>query len=208
METDLMDALILGLSSGASCLASCAPFIAPAIATESDAPRLRRFSLVGIFLAGRLISYLAVGAAVGALGSLAAGFLSPSVDRLLLRTGWALGGLVLLAGGLAQFKNHALCARIASHEKAALSVFVLGVAAGLNLCPPFIAAASRAVSLDALGGALYFALFFVGTSAWALLFAIAPAFKRKATEIKAVARITMLMLGLYFLVVLGIFGWS
>jgi sulfite exporter TauE/SafE len=203
-----MDALILGLSSGASCLASCAPFIAPAIATESGAPRLRRLSLVGIFLAGRLLSYLAVGAAVGALGSLAAGFLSPSVDRLLLRAGWALGGLVLLAGGLAQFKNHSLCARIASGEKAALSVFVLGVAAGLNLCPPFIAAASRAVSLGALGGALYFVLFFVGTSAWALLFAIAPAFKRKAVEIKAIARITMLMLGLYFLVVLGIFGWS
>ena len=85
----------------------------------------------------------------------------------------------------------------------AVSTFILGVAAGLNLCPPFVAAASRAVGLGALGGALYFIAFFVGTSVWALLFVVAPALKRKAPEMKKVARITMLMLGAYFLVVLG-----
>jgi len=208
MATSAMDAFILGLSSGATCLASCAPFIVPAIAAESDASRGRRLSLVGLFLAGRLLAYIAVGSTVGALGALAGGFIAPQMDRIILRIGWSLGGLVLLAGGVSQFENHAFCQRIAARENMAASMFILGLAAGLNLCPPFVAAASRAVGLGALGGALYFIAFFVGTSVWALLFVVAPALKRKAPEMKKVARITMLMLGAYFLVVLGLLGWS
>jgi sulfite exporter TauE/SafE len=208
MGTNPLDALILGLSSGATCLASCAPYIAPAIAAESGATRGRRLSLVGLFLAGRLLAYIAIGAAVGAFGALAEGFLAPQTDRLILRIGWALGGLVLLAGGIAQFEGHAPCRRIAAREGMAVSTFILGLAAGLNLCPPFIAAASRAAGLGLLGGTLYFFVFFLGTSAWAILFVLAPALKRRAQEMRKVARITMLMLGAYFLVVLGLLGWS
>jgi Uncharacterized conserved protein len=203
-----VDALILGLSSGASCLASCAPFIVPVVALESGSGRGRRLGLVGLFLSGRLVAYIAVGAAAGALGALAAGFLDPAIDRALLRIGWALGGALLLAGSLAQFENHAICKRIASAAKPGPSAFALGLAAGLNICPPFIAAAGRAAALGALGGAAYFALFFVGTSAWALLFALVPATKKKTAEIKAISRIAMLLLGAYFLVILGLFGWS
>ena len=203
-----MDAIILGLSGGASCLASCAPFFVPLLAVEGGSGRARRSGIMGLFLCGRLVSYIAVGALAGSLGALAAGFLSPGVDRILLRAGWALGGLVLLAGGLAGFENHALCRRLAARERPSLSAFALGVAAGLNVCPPLIAAASRAGALGVLGGAAYFALFFVGTSAWMLPLSLLPRLRAKAVELRAVARIAMILLGAYFLVILGLFGWT
>jgi sulfite exporter TauE/SafE len=203
-----MDALILGLSTGASCLASCAPFIVPVLAIEGVEARPRRFALIALFLAGRLLAYAATGFVAGTLGSLAAGFLDPGLDRALLRAGWAVGGLVLLAGGLAGLGGHSLCRRLASIERPGLSSFVLGLAAGLSLCPPFIAAASRAAALGALGGVLYFLLFFAGTSVWILPLGLAPRLGRRAAEARAVARIAMILLGFYFLVVLGALGWN
>ena len=203
-----MDALILGLSSGATCLASCAPFFTPVLAVEGGSGRVRRSGIMGLFLAGRLLSYIAVGALAGSLGALAAGYLAPAVDHILLRAGWALGGLVLLAGGLVGFESHAFCRRLAARERPSLSALALGVAAGLNVCPPFIAAAGRAAALGPLGGAAYFALFFIGTSAWMLPLSLLPQARAKAAELRAIARIAMILLGAYFLIILGIFGWS
>ena len=203
-----MDAFLLGLSSGATCLASCAPFFMPVLAIEGGSGRAHRSGIMGLFLAGRLVSYVAVGLLAGSLGALAAGFLAPAVDHALLRTGWALGGLVLLAGGLAGFENHAFCRHLAAREKPSLSAFALGIAAGLNICPPFIAAAGRAAALGTLGGAAYFALFFVGTSVWMLPLSLIPRLRAKAAELRAVARIAMVLLGSYFLVILGLMGWS
>jgi sulfite exporter TauE/SafE len=203
-----MDALLLGLSSGAICLASCAPFLIPVLAVEGGSRRQRRFALLGIFLIGRLLAYAAVGALAGYLGALAAGFLDPTLDRALLRAGWAIGGIVLLLGGLSGVKGPAFCSRVAAGERPTLSAFVLGVAAGLNLCPPFVAAAGRAAALGMGGGALYFALFFLGTSIWTLPFGLVPRLKKRAAEAKAVARIAMLLLGAYFFLILGVLGWN
>lgn len=203
-----MDALLLGLSIGVSCLASCAPFFIPVLAVESGTGFARRSGILGLFLVGRLVAYLAVGALAGSLGALAAGFLAPGVDRALLRAGWALGGIVLLAGGLSGFENHAFCRRLAAAQSSRLSALALGLAAGLNVCPPFIAAAGRAAALGTLGGAAYFGLFFIGTSAWILPFALVPGLRSKAVELRRVARVAMILLGAYFLVILGIFGWS
>jgi sulfite exporter TauE/SafE len=208
MATETMDAILLGLSSGASCLASCAPFLLPVLALESGNGRVRRSALLGLFLAGRLISYLAVGFLAGALGALAAGYLSPGTDRVLLRCGWSVGGLLLLVGGLAGYRGHPLCRRLAAWERPGLSSLGLGLAAGLNVCPPFVAAATRAAALGALGGGAYFGLFFLGTSAWMLPLAAVPRLRAKAAELQAVARIAMTMLGVYFFAILGLMGWS
>jgi hypothetical protein len=203
-----MDALLLGLSSGASCLASCSPFLLPILAAGAGEGRARRAGLVVLFLAGRLIAYAAAGYLAGSAGALAAGYLAPGTDRLLLRAGWALGGAVLLAGGLAGVRGPRVCAFLGTWENRPLSALLLGLAAGLNLCPPFIAAAGRAAGLGAAGGMVYFLLFFLGTSVWTALFALAPSFKKHAQELRAVARITMILLGVYFLVILGVFGWN
>ncbi len=203
-----MDALLLGLSSGASCLASCAPFSRAGAGRRIRLPGARRLTLIGAFLSGRLLSYLAVGAACGALGALAAGYLDPALDRVLLRAGWALGGIFLLLGGLSGAKGPSFCRMISSRLRPSVSALVLGAAAGLNACPPFVAAASRAAALGIWGGALYFLLFFVGTSVWVVPLGLVPALKKRAAEARAVARIAMTMLGAYFLVVLGMLGWA
>ena len=212
----IVEGLILGLSSGASCFASCAPFLIPALAVEGGSGRARRLALLGIFLAGRFLAYAAVGLAIGSLGAIASGYLAPATDRILLRSGWALGGLALLAGGLSGLEGPAICSRLgtrrgshlATRFRPRLSVFILGLAAGLNLCPPFIAAAGRVVQLGPLGGLGYFVLFFLGTSVWALLLGALPTLKRRAGELRKIARITMVLLGVYFLVALGVLGWS
>lgn len=203
-----MDALILGFTSGTSCLASCAPFLVPILAVNGVAGRASKAATVAAFLAGRLAAYLAVGFLVGMTGGLAAGYLTPAIDRALLRVGWAVGGAILLAGGLAGIRGPAMCAALAKAERPRLSALGLGLAAGLNICPPFVAAMSRAAGLGAAGGAAYFTLFFVGTSVWLLPFALIPSLRRHAEELRRVARAAMVLLGAYFLVILGLLGWN
>ncbi len=203
-----MEGLLLGFSSGTVCLATCAPFLLPLLAVESGEKRIRRARLIALFLAGRLAAYAAAGFLAGSAGALAAGYLSPGTDLFLLRAGWALGGAILLAGGLAGIRGPGVCSFLAARESRPLSALALGLAAGLNICPPFLAAAGRAAGLGAAGGVLYFLMFFLGTSVWMILLGLAPALRKHAGELRAVARITMILLGSYFLVILGALGWS
>ena len=100
------------------------------------------------------------------------------------------------SGGLPASKATLSAGASPRGKSPALSAFALGVAAGLNVCPPFIAAAGRAAALGVLGGAAYFALFFVGTSAWMLPLSLLPRLQApRPPEMRAVARIAMIMLG-------------
>ena len=75
---------------------------------------------------------------------------------------------------------------------------VLGLLTGLNLCPPFVAAAVRAAEAASLPAALlFFFLFFLGTLAWFPPFVLLGALRR-AAAVAQVARITMLFLAAYY----------
>jgi hypothetical protein len=56
-----MKGLLLGLASGANCLATCAPMLFSLLAADAGTSR-NRFSLLGFFLLGRAVAYSTLGA--------------------------------------------------------------------------------------------------------------------------------------------------
>jgi hypothetical protein len=74
----------------------------------------------------------------------------------------------------------------------------LGLLTGLNLCPPFVAAAVRAAQTHSLPAALgFFALFFAGTLVWFLPF-VGIGAARRFTAVPVVARFTAGLVALYY----------
>jgi sulfite exporter TauE/SafE len=83
----------------------------------------------------------------------------------------------------------------------------LGLFTGLSLCPPFVAAGVRAAESRSLAASiLFFLLFFVGTSVW-FVPALAVSALRRMEPVATVARMTMVVLALYY-AYLGVIGLS
>ena len=65
----ISEAFFLGLSSGPACLFTCAPVLAPFLAGQSGPGAEKSWRDLSLFLLGRLLGYLFLGAVLGAIGS-------------------------------------------------------------------------------------------------------------------------------------------
>lgn len=213
----VIEGFILGLTTGTYCVTACAPVALPLVfAEESDPAQPARKALAtgaartGIFLLGRLVAYVAVGFALGAVGAYAAGFADPGLARAGIRIAAVVSGIVLLVGGLARnFTKGKLCELARRAYRPESGLFIAGLATGLSLCPPFFAAAARVFGGAASGpleGAAFFALFFLGTSVWFIPLLGVPFAVRKAPVLVMVARAAMLLLGVYYIGIVGLLG--
>ena len=147
------------------------------------------------FLAGRLAGYLVFATAAWALGlalPLAGGpgvVLAAVVDV-------ALGALLAFYALRSTRPGPAPCG--ARTRAGRLGPVTLGLLTGLNLCPPFVAAAVRAAQAHSLPAALgFFALFFAGTLVWFLPF-LGLGAVRRFTAVPAVARFTAGLVAVYY----------
>lgn len=198
---DLGAALALGLATGPVCLASCGPAVLPWMLglPAGLAGHARQLAL---FLVARLAGYLLFGTASWLAGA--------AVARLWTGQSWMLGvvqialavalvfyAFVRSSGGCEKKQCGAALVQIGgqSRERGAL---MLGLLTGLNLCPPFLAAGTRAAESASLGGALlFFAAFFVGTALWFL--PLAPlGLLRRTAELHWVARAAAALVALWY----------
>lgn len=197
-----MAGFLLGLATGPSCLAFCAPVLVPYLLAEGQGAR-RSLWLLGRFLLGRLLGYLLFGLAAGLLGSLLVG--GPAREVLF---GLAYLGLavVLMVYGLRSGRpascavgaGRGLLQRLRARWPAALPV-LLGLFTGLNLCPPFALAIAGAAETGSIAGSvLFFAAFFVGTC---LYFLPLPGLGGLARfdALRTVARLAAAVVGVYYL---------
>lgn len=201
----LAEAALLGLASGPACLLSCGPVLAPCLAARGEAVRGTARTLA-IFLCGRLAGYLCF-----SVLAWAAGMAAPA-DR---RTQALLYGVVDLALA-AMLLVYARGVRRCSPGQPLVTIgggaktwapAALGLLTGLNICPPFVAAAVRAAEARSLLlAAAFFAVFFVGTAVWSLPLA-AAGWLRRAPAVAAVARMTMVILAGWY-AYLGIIALS
>jgi len=197
------EALILGLSSGPACMASCGPVLIPSLlAGQAGIRPSSRY--LSVFLGARLLGYLLFAAVAWQLGALVA---LPAGSRMLI-----LGVVhLLLAGALlwyAYASGRAHGQACPQSELVALSVarkrFVSGPAAlgfltGFSLCPPFVVAGLRAAALGSAAAALlFFAVFFVGTAVWFVPLA-GLGCVRRSEGVTTVARMTMVIIAAYYL---------
>lgn len=187
---------LLGLSTGVFCLGYCAPVFVPYVLAEAR-PRLGvNLGLVGQFLLGRLAAYTLFGLAAGYLGVWVGG----SLPRWMITLSLVVLSLLLILYALAQnLPRPGLCRFVRGHSSRMPTV--LGFLTGINPCPPFLlATASVFEGADPLGGVLLFVAFFVGTSLYMLPLAFVGLLSRYE-QIREVARLTAIIVGVVFLLI-------
>ena len=197
-----MQAFLLGLASGATCLAYCAPVLVPLVLGEARGAA-RSLGLVAEFLAGRLAGYLVFG-----FGAWAAGRLAPvgATHRgLTFGITYAVLAVLLLLYGIS--RRAPACAGESRPARAFLARWPaalpagLGFLTGVSLCPPFLLAFAGAAGSESLSGSLlFFLLFFAGTSVYMLPLSLAGAFRR-FQAVRIVGKLAAVCMGLYYLYV-------
>lgn len=201
------EALVLGLTTGPVCLASCGPVILPWMMVQPRGARANGRQLV-LFLAARLAGYMVFAAAVWLVGS--------AIPRAWTGRSWLTGGVeLLLAAGLVVYAAgwpRPACAQASARHGAEdglvqigetprpqrSGALALGFLTGINLCPPFLVAGVRAAQLAHLSAALlFFISFFAGTAVWFLPF-LSLGFVRRTPAIVTVARMVALLLACWY----------
>jgi sulfite exporter TauE/SafE len=163
MIANLTEGFLLGLATGTTCLSTCGPVYAPYLMqTGRTLPK----SLLAILelSAGRFFSYLVVGAAAGLLGRQ----VHFEGKGLITAAGYFLFSVFLL---ITAFRTHRRDQYCSAGRWAGIidRPLVLGVLTGINICPPFLLALTKAFSGSGpSAGMTLFASFFVGTSIWLL----------------------------------------
>ena len=206
----IQEGLLLGLSTGSFCAISCAPVAIPFIFSEKIDGWRQNAGLVGLMLLGRLAAYIGVGFLVGAMGGYAVRYLDPEIQRrLLMVSNILIGALMMAAGLMHNSPGLKFCRKFKSVYRPGLGSFLYGLFTGLNICPPFFMAASRVFGRgDGWTGMLYFAAFFLGTSVYFLPLLGVHLFKDRLQTVRLVARLSLILLGAYFLLFQGIFYGS
>ena len=191
----LTEAALLGLASGPACLASCGPVLAPWLVAERAGWR-RALGLLSVFLGGRLAGYLLFAVAAGLLGATMP--LGAHARALLFAAAHlGLAGTLMVYGLRTRRRAEPPLVTIAPAGRSWMPV-LLGLFTGVNLCPPFVVAAVRAMETGSVTGAvLFFLAFFTGTAVWFVPFAALGAL-RVAETVATVARFTTLALAAYY----------
>ena len=197
------EAFLLGISSGPVCLASCSPVLLPVLAAEQKAMRGTGI-LLAKFLSGRLAGYLVFACLAWLLG-LSLQFWPPARALVFGISDFGLAVLLVayavsLRRGASGYAPNCPAARVRifALQFGSFAPVCLGFATGLSLCPPFVTAGIRVAESASLPNALlFFACFFVGTSAWfAPSIGLAPL--RRFSAIGTVARLTLFLLAGYY----------
>lgn len=197
------EGFLLGLSTGAYCLASCLPVLAPYLMAEGRAVWNFNFYIFLQFLAGRFAAYMLF----ALLASLAGKAGQYALPAWVLPLSMAACGLLMAYLAFSRVRGGAAPCLL----KKDLSPFfrrlplALGFVTGINVCPPFMAGFLRLLELaDVPSGFAYFGGFFAATSLFiAPVLLGTPWLGRRANEI---GRLTLLLAGLWYLL-LGLKGF-
>lgn len=202
MEQIFLRALILGLSSGASCLGFCLPVALPTIA-GAHRPGFKSTALnLAFFLLGRLFAYLISGLIFGLLGSTIARF--TPFHRLILPFLYIVLAILLIFYGITDlnpFARYTFCQLIRSRTESRFFPFLLGTLIGFSPCPPFLLALTSVVDIGGIiNGIIFFLLFFSTTTIFFIPFLLVGIFNRFAT-VRLTSRILAIITGCYFLII-------
>jgi sulfite exporter TauE/SafE len=201
LETSIQG-FLLGLSTGPTCLATCAPVVVPVLLGEGKQTR-HNLGLLAQFLSGRLGGYLLLG------------LLAWAANRLILENagprGLVFGLVYVVLAGLMLFYGAtkppaATCPSSRQGVQAwlarwpALLPVGLGFLTGLNLCPPLLLAFTGAASAGTFfGSATFFGAFFLGTSLYFVPMAFLGTFHH-VQALRTIGKLTAVVVAVYYLI--------
>ena len=192
MFQTLIEGLVLGFSTGSLCLITCTPIYLPYLISE-DRKLSKGLLAVLEISAGRFFSYLAFGAIAGYTGAQIS-----SVDRELFTSiAYILLSAYLVLSAVRTRNKQKKC-HVPKMAMLTKSAFVLGVLTGINFCPSFLIALSKAVNLGgALSGMTLFLGFFFGTSVFLIPLAFIGQIS-KVSKMKMIAQIASIFIAVWF----------
>ncbi|MDP4188421.1 MAG: sulfite exporter TauE/SafE family protein, partial [Bacteroidota bacterium] len=198
------EAFILGLSSGAVCLASCGIVLFPYMLSRQGTVGMS-IQILAIYLSARLLTYLSIGVFAAAIGQSFILF-NYTGKSIITGGGFMIFSAILLYNQL--YKKKQAC-KISTgqkiikrfHLRRETIPFLWGIISSINLCPPLLLAITQSASaqMGIMRTLLYFSLFFLGTSVY---FVPLPflGFLKKNELYKNTGRLAAILIGLWFLI--------
>ncbi len=212
---------LASLMGSAHCAGMCGPYVAICSARLGGATAGARALLRGLFVGGRIATYVGIGAFAGAFGKIAqaassrggiTGLLSIAAGLAALLFALSTAGLFpgperfLAAVGVDRFVRSG--AREAFLAPPYFSAALLGGLQGLLPCSLVYAAASRAAaSASAAQGALTMLVFGLGTVPAILLFAFGSRALAPLLRLRRMAAVLLALVGA-LLILRGLAGWD
>ena len=204
----ILEAVLLGLSTGTYCAMYCGPVLIPFLLGTGKTSFRRNAGLVGLFLASRLAVYFILGLVLGILGIAMGEVFDPCFARRLSVYAYIFCGAVLMLNSFgAKFplgKDECRCAALKRAGNDYLTAVFAGLAVGLHICAPMWTAIVRSVFLSGIKGALYLVFFYAGTLPFFLPLMGIPFVQKMIPAMRRVARIAQLLVGFYFLIFAGL----
>lgn len=198
-----MEGLLLGLSTGTSCLVLCGPVVLPYILGEGTSVKKSLIDIL-LFLGSRFFAYMMLGLIAALIGQT---FLNGELYQHMI-TGSAYMILSVMLVVYSFIKIRHICAvkpfsgaLIHRADRRTIAIPIVGgLVTGLSFCPALLLAFTGAASQDSLSGSLgYFIFFYLGTSVYFLpLMLLGLTHGRNAIHI--IGKITAGLAGLIFFI--------
>jgi hypothetical protein len=197
-----MQGFLLGLSTGAICLASCAPALVPFLLGEGKGIRKNTVILCQ-FLVGRLFGYLLFAVLAWAtnhyiIANVSGYELFLGLVYIVLAVSLALYGVTNPTAPCAGRSFNRLLSETLTNRPA-LAPVCFGFITGLNLCPPFLLALATASELQTLSQILlFFFSFFIGTTLYFIPAPFLGVFS-SMPPLKTIGKLAALVTAVYYL---------
>jgi sulfite exporter TauE/SafE len=167
-----MEALILGLSTGTSCLVFCGPVIVPYLLGEGVSVRHSLIDIL-IFLSSRFLVYMLLGLLAALVGQ--AFFKSELFSGIITGSAYIILSVTLIIYSFFRIKPFCMLKNfhdipMNNPDRRTIAVPLIGgLATGLSLCPALLLAFTGAAAEESiLQSILFFILFYAGTTVYFL----------------------------------------
>jgi hypothetical protein len=189
---EIFSGFLLGVSNNFICIGVCSPVLLTYLLGIDKKPYLPILE----FLLGRLLAYLVFALGSGFMGLYFDGRIDPLIFSIItiILSLW----LILFSAGKLGHGSE-FCRISAKYFSGKYFPFFWGVAAGLNICPPFLLGLSETMGMHSLiKPVIFFIGFYLGSSLWLipLLFTGKLA---KMREIRLAGKFLSILVGLWYL---------
>ena len=208
----MIEAMILGLSTGTYCTMYCGPVLIPFLCGTEKTGYKRNSGLICTFLVSRFAMYCLLGCIFAAMGYVVNEFFDPVLAHQLSVYAYIFCGASLLCNSLG-VKFPWGCGETGGCKAPKLrrigndwvTAIITGLAVGLHICPPLWTAIIRSIfGGHGLSGLLYFVFFYIGTLPFFIPLFGMPFVAKRLPALRRVARVTQFLVSLYFLIFTGL----
>ncbi len=183
-------------------MAYCGPVLIPYLFGEAGNIKKNIYNVL-LFLFGRFVGYVIIGILAGILGKSI--LQSSNYKTQILAIIYILLATLLIIYGFHRFKEICLgkiqkIVRNTFNKRWPVLVPLLGgLITGLNICPPFLLAITKAADIGKiLDSAMFFVFFFLGTSVYFIPFSFIGFFRRQQL-LRIIGKFAAILAGLFYL---------